>query len=374
MNILVDFSPIPIQKVGVGIYAFNLLHKIRQIDGQNKYFVLAQDDDTSVDSLVGRNFKILKINSKIFRNDFFMVVMEQFYIPYLVIKYRINLVHSLHFSFPLLAPVKRVVTIHDLTTFQIPVCHRLIHICFFRLFIFFTSLFATKIITDSDSTLNDLVRRFKFAERKVQTIYLGKSDTFRPDLDVLEIERIKHKYNINTAYLLFLGTIEPRKNIPNLIIAFNKFVKEQGNYQLVIAGKKGWYYSRIFELVDKMSLQDKVQFVGFIEEEDKPFLIVGAKVFIYPSLYEGFGIPVLEAISCGVPTVTSNISSMPEIVADAALLIDPLDTEAIYTAIKKLTGDDNLRRELRQKSIVQAAKFSWDNTAGQTVEVYNSLQ
>ncbi len=142
----------------------------------------------------------------------------------------------------------------------------------------------------------------------------------------------------------------------------------------MIAGKKGWYFDEVMDLPRKLGLAEEVIFSGFIDEEEKSYLLSGAKIFLYPSLYEGFGIPVLEALACGVPTITSNVSSMPEIAGDAALLIDPANPEEIYSAIKRLIDDKGLYLSLKQKSVEQAKKFSWENTALGTLAVYNSLQ
>ena len=373
MNILIDFTPVPVQKVGVGIYAFNLARKIYELDKRNTYFILIQDDDASLDHLNCERLKVIKVKSKILRNDFMMVLFEQFIIPCLAFKYKISLIHSLHFSFPLLARAKKVVTIHDLTFFKIPACHRIINVFYFKLFIYLSSLFADKIITDSRSTLNDFLEIFKTDPRKTKVIYLAKNDSLKPDMDREKIEQVKKKYCIEGEYLLFIGTIEPRKNVKNLILAFAKFLRENNAYKLVISGKKGWHYEEALGFPKKLGLEKEIIFTGFISEDDKPCLLAGAKIFIYPSLYEGFGIPVLEALACGIPTITSNISSMPEIAQDAALLIDPLNIEELYLSIKRLINDIDLYSSLKQKSIEQAKKFSWEKTALETLEVYNSF-
>ncbi len=375
MKILIDFSQIPLEKVGVGVYASNLLAKISQLDQKNNYYVLMQDDEDLASAIKNnKNFKIIKVKSQFFRKFILRCFLEHIYIPYLAIKYKITLIHSLHYSFPVLAFTKKVVTVHDLTFFKFPESHTFIKRHYFRSFIYLAAFFADKIITDSNSTSMDFLQRFKINSQRIKTIYLGKDELFKPNLDESKIEAVKSKYNITKDYFLFLGTIEPRKNIKNLILAFDKLLKENNNYQLVIAGKKGWDYEGIFSLVEELHLGSKVIFTGFIDEKDKPYLICGAKIFIYPSIYEGFGIPVLEALACGVPTITSNISSLPEVAGNAAMLINPLNMEELYSSIKKLLNDDGIYTQLRHHSIEQARKFSWEKTAQETIGVYNSLK
>ncbi len=374
MRILIDLIQIPLQKVGVGIYAFNLISQLYRIDIENEYFIVIQDDDNCLDFIQNERFKIVKVKSKFFRNNFLKVILEQVYLPFLTIKYKIDAIHSLHHSFPIIANAKKIVVVHDVTFYKCPQYHRPSSVIFFGGFDFLTSLFADKIITDSKSSLNDFLQVFPYAKKKTCAIYLGKSDSFNHNLTQEKIEETRKKYNINKDYLLFIGTLEPRKNIKGLILAFSKLAQKDECYDLVVVGKKGWYYNEVLELPKKLGLTDRIIFTGFIDEEDKPYLISGAKVFIYPSMYEGFGIPVLEALACGVPTITSNISSLPELGGNAALLIDPTNIEELYLSIKRLLNDNTLYHRLRERSVEQAKKFSWEKTARETLDVYNSLR
>jgi glycosyltransferase involved in cell wall biosynthesis len=371
MNILLDYSQIPKQKVGVGVYAENLLKNICKYDKKNKYFVLIQNDEALEGVPHFESMTFIRLPNKIFRIFAFRLLMEQFYIPFLVLRKNINLVHSLHYSFPLFTfKAKKVVTIHDLTFFLYPELHEPFKRFYFRFFIRLSVYLCDKIICVSESTKKDLVSRFSRSSNKIEVIPLGNDNRFCVNLDRNEIVRVKKKHNISNEYILFIGTLEPRKNIINLIHAFYKIHKIEKKYQLVIVGKKGWYFQSIFDLVTKYNLSDSIIFTGFIDEEEKPFIISGAKIFVYPSIYEGFGIPVLESIACGVPTITSNISSLPEVVGDAALLIDPLDETSIFQAINELLNNTALRNDLITKSLTQAKKFSWENTTLKTINRY----
>ena len=177
-------------------------------------------------------------------------------------------------------------------------------------------------------------------------------------------------YGLTQPYVLYIGTIEPRKNLDRLTQAFSTLAQTYPTHTLVIAGMKGWMYESLFELVRTLGLENRVVFTGFVAETDKPFLIRGAEVFAYVSLYEGFGIPVLEALACGTPTLTSDVSSIPEVTGDAALLIDPSSVQDITAGLERLLADPSLRNELAAKSISQAARFSWPATAATTLNLY----
>jgi len=204
-------------------------------------------------------------------------------------------------------------------------------------------------------------------------IHHGKSEAFRTDLAASEIQRVREKYGLNAEYVLFVGTIEPRKNLSRLVSAFALVCGRHPGLLLAIAGMKGWMYDGLMEMVKDLDLQSRVIFTGFVPEEEKPFLIAAAKAFAYPSLYEGFGIPVLEALACGIPTVTSNVSSLLEVAGDAALTIDPYSVAELSSALEKLISDEPLRERLTREGLRQAAKFTWTKTAIMTREAYNDV-
>jgi len=265
-----------------------------------------------------------------------------------------------------------MVTIHDLTFYLFPDLHLTLKKIYFKFFIFLSVYRVDVIICVSESTKNDLNKLFPKSKIKSIVIPLGKDERFIPTLSKKDIIKTLEKYQIDSDYILFIGTLEPRKNLISLINAFKK-VQLNGfnNYKLVIAGRKGWFYKPIFEIVKRNNLEKQVIFTGFIDEHDKPFLISGAKIFVYPSKYEGFGIPVLEALSCGIPTITSNISSMPEVAGDAALLINPESETELTNAICSLLTDNDLQQVLRKKAIIQSNKYTWEITAKETLKAYS---
>lgn len=185
----------------------------------------------------------------------------------------------------------------------------------------------------------------------------------------IDFTKITTMYSLPEEYILFIGTLEPRKNIEGLIRAYAK-IANSTKVDLLIIGKKGWFYEEIFRLIREMKLEYRIRFLGFVEDKDKVTILSHAKVFIYPSFYEGFGLPVLEALSLGIPTITSNISSLPEVGEEAVIYINPYDIEDISENLKLLLDDKAMRESLSKQGLSQAAKFTWEITSNKTLIVY----
>jgi glycosyltransferase involved in cell wall biosynthesis len=223
---------------------------------------------------------------------------------------------------------------------------------------------ADALIAISAHTADDLVRFTGVDRRHVHVIPLAVDSRFAPIHD----PSVPVRYGIDSRYLLYLGTLEPRKNLKVLLHAFARL--EWPGVKLVLAGAKGWIFQEIFETVERLGLTSRVVFPGFVADADLPALLNGAEVFVYPSEYEGFGLPVLEAMSCGTPVVTTNVSSLPEVAGEAALLVPPRDAEALHDALRRLLSEPALREEMRGKGLERAARFSWTRTAQETADVY----
>jgi glycosyltransferase involved in cell wall biosynthesis len=371
MRVLIDCTQVTQKKAGVGVYALNTIRELTRLDTGISWFLLVQNDDPDLDFSSCRNVTVVRVNSRIFRKLPFRFLLEQLFIPFLSLRRRIDVVHSLHYSFPLIPMfAKKVVTIHDMTMFLMPDVHLATKIRYVRFFTGAASRRADALGFDSHSALNDFLKYFPNPRPSCDVVHLGKSPEFRPDLDPVQVTRVIKEHGLTQPYILYIGTIEPRKNLVRLAEAFSSLTETYPNHTLVIAGMKGWMYESLFELVQTLSLENRVVFTGFVSENDKPYLIRGAQVFTYVSLYEGFGIPVLEALACGTPTLTSNISSIPEVTGDAALLIDPTNMQEIAAGLERLLGDASLRQELMTRSISQAASFSWAATATATLNLY----
>ncbi len=231
---------------------------------------------------------------------------------------------------------------------------------------------ATKIIAVSQSTRNDLVDLYDLPEAKIEVVYSGILKRYKPrNPGQAALRKIKKKFNLPDHFFLYLGTLEPRKNVEGLILAFDKFKKSQINpYQLVIAGKPGWLYKNVYKLASHSTYKRDIIFTGFIPSEDKPYLYNLADLFVYPSFYEGFGFPPLEAMASGIPVITSCISSLPEVAENNALLVDPWNVNEIAQALLFLTCDAKLRAKLTRSGVQHTQKFRWEKTAQETLRVF----
>jgi glycosyltransferase involved in cell wall biosynthesis len=374
MNVLIDATGVTKSKAGVGVYAKNLIHELVGLHASLHLFVAAQDDDPDLDYSGQPNVTMIWVSSKLFRKLPLRILLEQVGIPFLVLKYRIDVVHSLHYTFPLMHfRAKQVVTVHDMTFFSMPEVHITLKAFYFRLFIRASLSRADSLIFVSHSAMQDFSSRLGLPSGFSTVIHHGKSEAFNPSPDPDDVVRVRDKYGLPQEFILYVGTIEPRKNLTRLVSAFASVAQNYPDLSLVIAGMKWRMYDQLLEEVYKLNLHSRVIFPGFVAEEDKALLISSAKVFVYPSLYEGFGIPVLEALACGVPTVTSNTSALPEVAGNAALMVDPNSTIEISRAIEELLSDSSLRLRLRDASIHHAAQFTWQKTAVSTLKVYTEV-
>jgi len=237
------------------------------------------------------------------------------------------------------------------------------------------SIFVSKqILTISEATKKDIVRHYPRAFKKTTVTHLGyDSDKYKLGIPENMVNHVKNRYSIVKDYILFVGTLKPSKNIEGLIGAYSLLVSDKTILdipQLVIAGKKGWMFEMIYEKIKSLKLETKIVFTDFVEEQDKPALISGAKVFVLPSFWEGFGLDILSAMACGVPTVVSNAGSIPEVAGDAGIYVDPYDIGSIAKGLKKvLKMDDKEYNRVVELGINQAKKFSWENCSRKTLEV-----
>jgi len=268
---------------------------------------------------------------------------------------------------PLLHPPRSVVTIHDLGYLAFPEAHTARRRLELDLSTRWCLRAARRVIAISQATRNDLVRHYRADPERVAVVYHGLGRAFRPLNDPQQIAAIRARYALDAPYFLYLGTIQPRKNLARLIDAFARSVARET--LLVIAGRRGWLSEPIARRAAELGLTHRVRFPGYVPDADLPALLGGALAFVFPSLYEGFGMPVLEAMACGAPVLTSTTSALPEVAGDAALLVDPGDTDAIAAALGRLAADESLRADLRARGLARAAGFTWERCARDTLAV-----
>lgn len=276
---------------------------------------------------------------------------------------------------PLFHPRRSMVTVHDLGYLHYPEAHTSRDRRYLDWSTRWNARRATVVLADSEATRSDLIRLYGAAPEKIHVVYLGRDARLTRVIDAPRLDGIRARYGLCGRYLLYVGTLQPRKNLERVIQAFERIcgLPALADLQLVLAGKQGWLYETLFRQVVRAGLQGRVIFPGYIADEDLGALLSGAEAFVFPSLYEGFGIPVLEAGGCGVPVITSNTSSLPEVAGDAALLVDPLDVDAIADAMYRLVSDPSLRAELARRGLENVKRFSWEKCARETLAVLESV-
>ena len=267
---------------------------------------------------------------------------------------------------------KTVAMVHDLTTLLFPEHHVKSNV-FLHNRRFKRLNRVDGILTNSQATKADIVKHLDINPDKIFVTHLGADKRFR-QMEKEEVHPILQKYQLHKPYILFVGTLEPRKNVETLIRAFNQ-LKQSHNipHELVLAGQKGWLYEKIFEAIESSPFKSDIRQMDYVPDSDVPALMNWAEVFAYPSFYEGFGLPVLEAMQCGVPVVTSNISSMPEVGGEACLYIHPESSDELADTLYKVLRDKAFQKILSEKGIERAKQFSWEKCAEETLKAYEEV-
>lgn len=272
---------------------------------------------------------------------------------------------------PLLHPRRSVVTVHDLGYLYYPEAHTRWQRVYLHWSTRWNARQSTHIVVDSEATKADLAERYCVPAEKMTAVYPGRDETLRPVTDPAMLAAVRARYGLGEQYILHVGTLQPRKNLLRLVEAFAR-IGDRG-VQLVLAGKRGWLAEPLLRRVEELGLSQAVRFPGYVEEADLPALLSGAACFAFPSLYEGFGFPVLEAQACGTPVVASNASSIPEVAGDGALLVDAHDTAALAQAMVRVLSDETLRAELIARGLANVQRFSWRRCAEQTLAILEKV-
>ncbi|MEI6040025.1 MAG: glycosyltransferase family 1 protein [Candidatus Berkelbacteria bacterium] len=355
MKIGIDVQTTLGQKSGFGFYVKNLVENLKKVDSINEYFLISPEDQK--DFTTPQRF-----------------VWDQCSFPSKASKLNVDILHQPCFSAPLFYSGKIILTIHDLISHYFPQNMPSGSRLYFSKWMPLTYNRAAKIIAISENTKRDIMSLLKIPEEKIVVIHSAVGDEFKPINDAQKLAEIKAKYKTSDKFILDVGTLEPRKNLPFLVKAYHEALKTgKIEHNLVLTGKKGWYYESLFDLIKELKLEDKVILPGYVPDEDLPGLYNAADLFCFPSLYEGFGFPPLEALSCGTPVIAADNSSIPEVVGDAGILL-PIDKEKVWAEnIIKVLTDKDLHEKLSLSGLEQAKKFSWAKTARETVKVYEEV-
>jgi glycosyltransferase involved in cell wall biosynthesis len=368
MRIGIDATALPPQPVGAGNYIIQLIRALAAQESDHDFVVFAQPRGQDMIALPeGSPVERVTVEE---RSPGSRLIWEQVQFPKLIRVSGVELLHSTHYTRPTWLACKSVVTFHDMTFFLYPELHTWARRFYFPKMMRMSASRADELITVSDSTRDDIVRLLGIDPKKITTTHLGVNPGYKPIDDQNKKRSVIEKYALPEKFILFVGLVEPRKNLPVLIDAFKRLIDEEFNFKLILVGRFGWMYEKVFDQVKELGLENMVQFLGYVPQEDLPVVYNLARLFVYPTIYEGFGLPVLEAMACGIPVITSDVSSLPEIVGEAGILTPVNDSDALFEAIVQGLTDSDLRQELIHKGPRRAANFSWAKTAQLTLQVY----
>jgi glycosyltransferase involved in cell wall biosynthesis len=368
MRIAINTLAMRRELYGVGNYVKNLIASLSRLDQKNEYLLFASQENVCHLTDLGSNFRLeYAPGSRALR-----LPWEQAVLPLRLKRERIDAYHGPTFVAPLIKTCMQVVSILDMTFHRTPERHSFHKRIYFRTMIPRMVQRSDAVIAISESTKRDLVNLLAAKEEKIFVTPLGVDRRFQPITDEEEIGKVRQKYNLPSKFILFVGLMEPRKNLEVLVDAYHMDSLPR-EFHLVLAGNIGWGCSLLLKKIANSFVRNRIQMPGYIADADLPALYSMAAAFVYPSLYEGFGLPVLEAMACGTPVITSNISSLPEVAGDAAVLVDPSSPEALASALRNVLGDSQLRESLSQRGRQRAQLFTWERTAQKTLEVYRRV-
>jgi len=364
MRIAIDARKL--RDFGIGTYIRNILMELSRLDRETEYVVLCRPDDVEAGEVLGSNFRMVPETAPTYS------IAEQFKIPLSLAREGVRLVHEPHYVLPPLLRCRSVVTIHDCIHLMFPeyLPNKLAHL-YAKGSMWTASKKADRILTVSEASKKDILRFFDVPPDKVEVIYNAIDERFLAPANPERMDLVRQRYQLDHPFILYVGNIKPHKNLERLIDAFGR-ARTQGpeHLKLIIIGDEISKYPALRQSVHKHKLDKHVRFLGFQPMETLAAFYRLARAFVFPSLYEGFGLPPLEAMACGTPVVTSNVSSLPEVSGGAALLVDPHDEDAIADAILRAVTDEPLRAELIEKGLLNVRTFSWKQSVKKIHDIY----
>ena len=355
---------------GVGTYVRNLINELAHLDHDSEYVLLCRRDDRGLETELGVNFRTLVDRSGQYS------LGEQVSIPFHVGRVAPDLFHTPHYVLPALTPCRSIVTIHDCIHLVFPqyLRNRMAHL--YARGTFWTAVHrASRILTVSEASKQDILRFFQLPEEKVTVIYNAIADHFYEAPPAEEIAHVRERYQLDQRFVMYAGNVKPHKNLDRLIDAFVRLRQDtdHDDLRLLITGSEISRYAALRRAVHRYNLHKHVRFLGYQSEKTLAALYRLADVFVFPSLYEGFGLPPLEAMASGTPVVVSNVSSLPEVVGDAGVLVNPYDAESIADGLRRVLDDAVLRRDLKVRGRARARSFSWPASVKRIRDIYHEV-
>ncbi len=354
---------------GIGTYIRNLLRELAAMDHDTEYVVVSRPDDAAAVCALGRNFR--PVPSTAGNYSF----AEQLAIPQALRRERVDLFHAPHYVLPPLVACPSVVTIHDCIHLMFPqYLPNRWALAYARTSISLAAKRATRVLTVSESSKRDIQRFVDIPPGKIDVIYNSFDPRFGAEPNEETIDRVRERYQLHSDFVLYAGNVKPHKNLERLIEAFH-IVRNRGldELKLILIGDDLSKYTALRRAVHRHQLHNFVRFLGYVPEDTLAVMYRLAGVFVFPSLYEGFGLPPLEAMASGTPVVTSNVSSLPEVAGDAAVLVDPYSAEAIADGMHRVLTDQALRNDLRRRGPQHASQFSWQSSVRRVREIYGQV-
>ena len=354
---------------GIGTYTRNLLRYLARLDRDSEYVLLCHEPDLGIGAQLGPNFRTVLESSANYS------LREQVHVPWVLRRERPDVFHAPHYVLPAATRCRAVVTIHDCIHLMFPqyLPNRAAYI-YARVSMWTAVRRSHRILTVSEASKRDIIHFFNVPPEKIVVVYNAIDERFRTAPSEEVVARVRERYQLAQAFVLYVGNIKPHKNLVRLIEAYD-LLRSRGfdDMKLLIIGDEISKLPALRRAVHRHKLHKHVRFLGYLSDDTLAVLYRLAGVFVFPSLYEGFGLPPLEAMACGTPVVTSNVSSMPEVVGDAAVLVDPYEVDSIADGMQRVLSDSTLSAELRTKGIARAKEFSWERSVARTRELYQEV-
>ena len=366
MRVAIDTRKI--HDFGIGTYIRNLLRQLARIDRNTEYILLCREPDLGIAAQLGPNFRGVVEPSPNYS------LREQIHIPWLLRRERPDVYHAPHYVLPPAVRCRSVVTIHDCIHLMFPqyLPNRAAY-AYARASMWAAARRSDRILTVSEASKRDILHFFNVKPEKIVVVYNAIDEHFSATPSEEQVARIRERYQLDHKFVLYVGNIKPHKNLVRLIEAFSQLRRTHDDLKLLIIGDEISKLPALRRAVHRNKLHKFVRFLGYLKDDTLTVLYRLASVFVFPSLYEGFGLPPLEAMASGTPVVTSNVSSLPEVTGDAAVLVDPYDVDSISDGMRRILDDPRLAEELRIKGLKRAREFSWERSVEKTQRVYREV-